>query len=51
MDVRYLADIALAACRLYELYLLDKASHIHLAQKMEELRELASEYMDDFTDT
>ena len=51
MDVEHLADIALAVCRLYELYLLDEVSHIELAQKMEELRELASEYMDDFTDT
>tara|TARA_R100000458_G_C8092486_1_gene122608 strand:+ start:234 stop:389 length:156 start_codon:yes stop_codon:yes gene_type:complete len=51
MDVRLLADIALATCRLYELYLLDQASHTQLAQKMEELYELASEYMDDSMDT
>ena len=50
MDVNYLADIALAACRLYELYLLDEADHVQLAVKREELYEVASEYMDDFTD-
>ena len=50
MDVKYLADIAMAACRLYELYLLDEADHSQLAKKMSELHELASGYMDDFTD-
>jgi hypothetical protein len=37
-----LRDIALATCRLYELYLLDEASHQQLAQKMEELYDIAS---------
>ena len=50
MDVKYLADIALAACRLYELYLLGEADHMVLAKKMKELQELSSEYLDDFTD-
>lgn len=43
-----LADIALAACRLYELYLLDEASHAELATKMEELREMSIGYIDDY---
>lgn len=50
MDVRELVDISLAVCRLYELYLLDKADHSQLAAKMEELYEAASEYIDDFMD-
>ena len=41
-----LIDIALASCRLYELYLLDKAGHKQLAQKMEELYEIASSLED-----
>jgi len=48
MDECQLADIALAACRLYELYLMDKADYSDLAKKMEELREIAQNYMDDY---